>query len=258
MVLENVNLRKFCYFLLLLSLILSILSALVFFIFQELWLSGYLSNLAAGIVGSLLVVFLIDQITKQNKEKEHIQMEKIAFQKLKSVVLRQMGLLCDVYKAACIKKPDQLPSRFSNVFNESYFEEITFLDFTKDSGVPSQDWFNRLDCQMSSFKAKLEQTINTYATHLDVSSIDLLEKIATSSLISYIPTILSLPASDKQYNIKRTYAMFNGSQEKVKQYTQLLQELIKKINSVSEEPLELNLTEKWKDDTTPAWGSGRV
>lgn len=242
----------------LLLIVLTILFSALSFVFKDEWVGSYLSNIAAGILGSLLIIFLVDRIIERNRKKERFRVVGIALQRLSISIIRQMTLLCNIYKAATRNKPTRLPSTFEDAFNDNYYKEISYLDFTKDAPVvPKRDWFTHLYLMTKSFREKIEQIIDTYGFYLDVSLIDLLERIVNSHFIHIIPQLRNLPAVDRQLKFKRVYTMFSGIEDFVKEHVSLMEELVEYCNSYSDIPIRLN-QDVWRDDVAPKRGSARA
>jgi len=250
------SLRKSYLLLIALAIIFSGLS--LWSIYKNEWFSAYLSNIASGIIGSLIIIFLIDQIIARNRENERLRVVRIALKRLRLPILWHMTLLCKIYKASAQTKPTPLPTTFEDTFKDNYYREIAFLDFTKKAPVvPEIDWFNYLYLEMKSFKEKIEQVVDAYASFLDVTLIDMLEKIANSSFLLIIPQFRMVREVDRKEGFKRVYTMLSGMEKIVKEHVSLMLALIKYFNSKSDSPIQFNYG-VWRDDEAPQWGSGRI
>lgn len=253
---STLSLRKSFLLLIMFAALFSVLSLLT--ASSEQWISAYLSDIASGIIGSLIIIFLVDQILERNKEKERRRVVKIALHRLRFPILWHMTLLCNIYKAAAQNKPTPLPSSYKDIFNDNYYKEIAFLDFSKEAPVaPKRDWLNHMYSETKFFKEKLEQIVDTYASFLDVTLIDLLERITNSSFLLIIPQLRMVPAVDRQEGFVRVYTMLSGIEPLVKEHVSLILELIDYFNSHSDSPIKLS-QELWRDDVAPRWGSGRI
>lgn len=241
-----------------LLIVLTVILSALSFVYRDEWTGSYLSNIAAGVIGSLIIIFLVDKVIERNREKERTRLVRIALQRLRIPILWQMTLLCNIYKAAAQGKPTPLPFTFEDTFNDNYYKEISFLDFTKDAPVtPKRDWFTHLYLMTKSFKEKTERVIDTYGFSLDVSLIDLLERILNSHFHFVIPQMRNIPQVDRQHKFKRVYTMFSGIESLVKEYVSLMLELVGYFNSQSGMSIQLN-QDVWRDDVAPKWGSARV
>jgi len=249
------SLRRSYLVLIALMVVFTVLS----FVFKDEWFRSYFSNIAAGIIGSLFVIFLIDRIIERSMEKQRFEIVRIALERLRIPILWHMQLLCNIYKAAAQKKPTPLPSTFEDTCKDDYYKEISFLDFTKEAPVaPRRNWFTHLDLETKSFKEKLEKVTDTYANSFDVRLIRLLERIINSRLFLIIPQMKNIPVVDRQEGFPpRVYTMFAGMEEFVKEHVSSMLELIKYFNATLEPPIQLS-QEWWREDVAPTWGSGRL
>lgn len=229
------------------------------FIYKDEWVGAYLSNIAGGLFGSLLLIFLVDKIIERNRENERRQNVKIALGRLRFPIKDHMSLLCDIYKAATQSKPRSLPTTFEGTFTDDYYREISLLDFTKDAGwALKTDWFTRLDLETKILKDKLEQVIEAYAIFLDVALKNILERIINSSFVRFVPQIRMLLKIDRQHQFKRAYyTMFAGMENDVKEHVSNMLELIKYFNAHADPPPIQLIQGQWSDLSSPTWGSGR-
>lgn len=103
------------------------------------WLESFTSNLAAGFLGAFLTVLLIDRAITRERETQRAQIRKTALSQLRPAMLTHLSLLSDWYKAASLTKPQEVPT-FRALFNDDFFEQIRFLDFSKNAAA-HRDWF---------------------------------------------------------------------------------------------------------------------
>jgi len=252
------SLRKSYLFLIILAFFLSGLSFLLSTLYGMEWLSAFISNIATGIVASLIIIFLIDKIIERNKEKERVEMVRVAVRRLRLPIVWHMTLLVNMYKAAVQNKPSTLPTTYKDTFTDAYYKEISFLDFSKDAPVaPKKDWFTHTESEVRMFKQKSEQIVDTYSAFLDIKLIDILERITESHFLYFLPQAKMIPLVDRQYGVKRVYTILAGMERIVKEHVSLMLQLIEYYNSYADSPIELDQG-MWRDDVAPQWGSSRV
>lgn len=252
------SLRKSYLFLIILASFLSILSFLLETKYKMEWFSAFVSNTATGIVASLIIIFLIDKIIERNKERERIEIVKIAIRRLRLPITGHMTLLVNLYKAAVQNKPLALPRTYEDTFTDVYYQEISSLDFSKDAPViPKMDWFAYTYSEFRIFKQQIEDIVDTYSNFLDANIIDILERITESSFLHFLLQARMVPQVDKQYGFERVYTMLSGAEEILKEHISLMLQLIVFYNSYAVSPMELN-QDIWRDDVSPKWGSSRV
>lgn len=245
----------------LLLIVLVLVFSVLSFVYEGLWLGAYLSNIAAGLVGSLIIIFLVDKIIERNRETERVRIVRIALKRLSIPLINHMRLLCSIYKASTRSKPASLPTTFDDLFSDKYYNEISFLDFSKKAPViPERDWFTYMHNMMTSFKKKTEEIIDTYAVFLDVALLDILERVANSSILSYVIQSRDTPQIDRKHKWRRVYTMFKGVERLLREHISYMKELIEYFNSKSDSPIQLTniIQDIWRDDVAPKWGSGRV
>jgi hypothetical protein len=222
------------------------------------WVSGFLSDFAAGIFGSLIIIFFVDQIIERNRQRERVKVAKIALKRVRFPILWHMILLCNVFKAATENKPIPLPSTYEDTFNDNYYEEIAFLDLTKEAPVALRmNWFNHLYSETRFFKEKLEQTLDTYAVYLDTEMIDALEGVINSPFLKDMTDLYLLPRIDRQFSVERPYTMQLVPKDHLKEHTNRMLKLIQYFNSKSDSPIEF-VEGMWSDLSAPKWGSSRI
>lgn len=253
---DGINLRRSYLLLLVLACLLLAASWLV--VPDQEWAGGFLSDLAAGIFGSLVIILFVDRIIERNRQRERVKVAKVALGRMRFPILWHMILLCNAFKAATENKPTLLPSTYEDVFNDAYYEEIAFLDLTKEAPVAlKMDWWNHLYLETKFFKEKLEQTLDTYAVYLDTEMIDMLEGIINSPFLKDISDLHLLPRIDRRYNFKRPYTMRLFPKDHLEEHINRMLKLVHHFNSKSDSPVRF--TEgMWSDLSAPKWGSGRI
>ncbi|UCE44102.1 MAG: hypothetical protein JSV57_00995, partial [Candidatus Bathyarchaeota archaeon] len=143
-----------------------------------------MSNIAAGIVGSLIIIFFVDKIIDGNSKRERRRILQMVLERLRNPIRETMYLLCGMYKAASKDKPAPLPSTFEETFTDDYFIEVSFLDPRKEApraviipgGVKSLDWFTYLYKTMNLIRKKIEKILDSYAFYIDDTLMQALEK----------------------------------------------------------------------------------
>jgi len=245
-------------------IILFLLCLLAYFIFPNInILKDFSPNLAAEIFGILLVVFLIDRVIRISQQKESKKRQEIAWRQLRIPLLRHFNLLFNMFKASTQAKPPKVYNAVTDLFDDTYFAEIGFLDFSKPAPVltprGSIDWFTHVSHKFSEFKDALNNTVQKYALYLDTDIIDLLEGLINSSFISFMMQASNLPKIDKTKGYKRQYNLLNGLSDPVKEYTDLFSKLVLRFNQnlVEEEKIKM-IDAWWSDNIAPKISSGRI
>lgn len=253
-------LRNVCYQLILLIIILILLYDIN--PYSTNWLQAFSLNLMTNIISMLLVVLLIDRVISINQENERIMRQKIAFQQLRLPLLHHFTLLFDIFKASVQVKPDKNYKNVSDLFDDMYFDQITFLDFSKPSPLePPTDWFNYLAQNCLDFKDNLNRTVEKYSFFLDPDVIDLIEEIVNSPFIGFILMAPRIPEWHRREGYTRRYEFFGGQGmiDLVKKYTELFVKLVEHYNQNALNEKKIIMTNNlWGNHVPPQIGSGRL
>jgi len=239
-----------------LAVLMSAMS-LVFGTIQKVeWLSSYLSNIATGLIGSLIIILFIDRLLERERQKQGLRIMRVALNRLKAPIQRHMALLCEFYKAAALNKPSPLPSTFEEVFTDRYYTTISFLDFYKDAPVkPKVNWFEYVDLESRLFKDRLEKVEDMYSGFLEIDLIETLEGLVNSSFLKLLLNVKNYASIAAQHK-KRIDQVFSGVRNFAELHVTLMMKLVKYHNSRVDSPIALN-KDFWRDDVEPKWGSSR-
>ena len=169
-------------------IIFTIISFTFYFNVQDTsWIKDFSLNFSTEVIGILLTVFLIDIIIKMKEERERIKRQEIGLKQLKVNLLNHLHLLFNIYKASVESKPNDLNMKASHFFDENYYQEIKYFDFSKNAPVTSNiNWGYYLASKNEKFKTGLNKTIDKYGIYLDSDGIDLMEKLINSNFINFI------------------------------------------------------------------------
>ncbi len=253
-------LRNVCYEL----IFLIIIFILLYYVnpYSTNWLQAFSLNLMTNIISILLVVLLIDRVISINQENERIMRQKIAFQQLRLPLLHHFTLLFNIFKASVQVKPDKNYKNVSDLFDDMYFDQITFLDFSRPAPVtPPTDWFNYLAQNCLEFKENLNRTVEKYSFFLEPDVIDLIEEIVNSHFIAFILQAPRIPEWDRREGYNRRYEFFGGQGmiDLIKEYTELFVKLVEHYNQYALSDKKIIMTDDlWRNDVSPQIGSGRL
>lgn len=242
-----------------------------FFNSSKQWLQELPLDLAAEIIGILLVIFSIDLVLDAEQEKERQQRERVAFQQLRRFLERHFLLLFSLFKAAVADHPQKHYQEFSEFFDDYYYEQIAFLDFSKKISMlkfGEMTWSSYISWECWQLHEALNRTVEKYALFLQPDTIDLIEELNNS------PFIWLTLQSARMYQIEK---MLPTSQEEplllgkmnslahqeirniVKEHITLFLNLIKLYNEKVSEGDRLKMNDElWSQASTPPLGSGRL
>lgn len=228
------------------------------------WVESLASNLAAGFLGSFLIVLLVDRALERQRARQTEQARSIALRVLRPFVLQHIMLLSDWHKASAEKPPSKLPNSLAETFSSDYFEQIRFLDFSKDAPVdPKMSWLQWTGQQFDEFSGQISRIIDKYSFFLETRTLDRLENLANSILVKLLTQLAksNLFSLDKAHNVVRTYNLLEcpSVQNEVRHHTQLLVSFVDWFNqAVPAIRIEIDGPGLWRQDIQPKVGSARI
>ena len=226
------------------------------------WVAPFASNLAAGFLGSFLTVLLIDRALERERRTQNERIQKVAFAQVRPAILRHLIVLSDWYKAAIPQPPAKQPTKFEELFNEDYFREIQYLDFSKFGPRTAETWLAFTRQEFDSLRVEIRLMIDKYAFFLDADALELLEGISNSVIINAVINLaqVDLIARDRAGNINRRYNVLGEESfiREVREHIRKLNSFISLFNSKASDPLDLASLGLWRTDVSPGFGSARV
>ncbi len=168
-------------------LVLLALSILVGIAYFALWREALLANICAGFLLAYVVVVFVDSALEEERVKERAKVRAIALSLLQRPVNRQLGLLAHWYKVASNKPFEQLPSSYEDLFAEDFYQTLRCIDlYAKAPALPTQNWLTYSHREFDRFRRDVQSVLDRYAVFLESDTIELLERLADSSLVSMV------------------------------------------------------------------------
>lgn len=228
------------------------------------WLKDISLNVGTEILGIVLTVLLIDVVIRKKEQVERERVVNVAFAQLRVALQQHIVILLNMYKASAEHAPHPLPDRLETLFGPDYFVQIAFLDLSKPAPVASVkplQWFDYLHIEMEQFKSALTRTLEKYAVFLNPATVELLEELLASSLISVLTQLKSIPHLDQMKGIERSYNFFSG--QGMPAIAQQHIDLVKRLAAEADRylPKEKSIgvdTQYWRDDIAPKFGTARI
>lgn len=225
------------------------------------WWSGFFSNLGSEIFGILLTIFVVDRVIEANRAREIKQYRTVALQQLRLPLIHHLTVLINMIKASTTTVPANPSREVRDLFDDQYFDEIKFLDFSKESPVYGQsDWFVYLSQEFTRFKDALERTVEKYSLYLDPQSLNLIEQIINSHAMAFIIQSPGIRNVDQKEGYRRHYNLFEGDgfTDLIREYGDLFATLVEAYNKHAPSDGHLAVNEHdWSNNISPKIGSAR-
>jgi hypothetical protein len=225
------------------------------------WLSGFLSNLGAGFVGSVLTVFLIDRAIERSNLREKIRVRRVAFDRLRPVLLSHILFLFNLHKASATKEPDAKPIEIQDMFDEEYYGSLGMLDFNMPGPtLPRAPWVYFAAHQAETFRNSLQRMADMYIAFLDTESIEIIEILRSSIMLHLLVSARDIPAADHAAGFDRKVnPILGGAIEYLKDHIGHLMVLVTQFNKYATKPISItDFGVIWRNDIAPPIGSARM
>ncbi|MBD1940136.1 hypothetical protein [Microcoleus sp. FACHB-68] len=232
----------------------------------NLWLRDFLLNLNAEIIGILLVLFLVNRTVRANKENERKKFREIAFRPLKRVFYKQIILLFNMFKASVEVHPCKTYETLEDLFDETYFYELGFLDLLKPAPMLTPrgeeiDWLDYLFTECTSLSVALGKVVDRYSYYLDSEIVDLMEEVADAGFIRFISSIREAKQWHEISIIRGD--LLSECQTLLKEYTSSVMKLIDLYNMSVETERQIKIDknqwrEWWGSNVRPRIGDSRI
>lgn len=223
------------------------------------WAEGYGANLSAGFLGAFLTVILIDRALEVERARQAHRVTALVFGRLRPPLCVLLELLAGWYKAAA-KAPYPPAATAGILFTRNFLEQVQYLDFSKRGPQTGTSWF-RFSAQIfREFQAKVQGALDAYAPLIDADTLECLESLLSSPVPGAVISLVNLPEADAAQGVTRSYNMLAGPGfvEELEQYGKVLGRFIEHFNRVVARPVSETELLVWREDVSPAWGSGRV
>jgi len=228
------------------------------------WLKDISLNVGTEVLGIFLAVWLIDAVIRRKERSEKERVIKVAFTQLRSPLRRHITMLIAMYKGALAHAPQMPPQDLKELFGPDYAVQVAFLGFAKPAplmNVLQLNWFDYFHHEIEKFSSALSRTIEKYETFLDPETVELLEELLASNLLSLLSQSRAIPPIHKQQGINCRYNLLAGQgiSELIRKHTTLVEQLVELANRKlpQEKMLGLN-SEDWRNDIAPQFGSARI
>lgn len=251
-------------YILLLILLVSCFSIYFSISDQSSWIKSFSLELASEIIGILVAIFSIDRVIEIEQEKERKKREAVAFLQLRRPLVRHYYLLFNMFKAAVQEKPSKTYQKVSELFDDIFFEQLAFLDFSKPAPTftsAEANWSDYLYRECAQFKESLNRTVEKYCLFLQPETIDLMEEIMNSPFLWLVSQAPNIRKFGKKTNLSSSYNLLARQEirDLLREYTNLVAQLFEQYNGMVPVEKQVSISDElWADDVPPKIGSGRL
>jgi hypothetical protein len=224
------------------------------------WTSGFLSNLGAGFVGSLLTVFLVERGIEKARERDAARIKRAAYDRLRPAVVDHVRFLFNHHKACALKEPDKKPTDIPEIFSGGYYECARLLDFNRPGPTaPPAPWAHYAAYHGRTFLDALERVSDVYMMYLDPASVEALEALRGHEILNLFTTsretlafmsIREVPEMPQQWliNLRTLFPAYIGH----------LLTLVSLFDKYGTKPITVpDIEPMWRNDVAPYLGSAR-
>lgn len=257
----------------LILIILMVISLVIYGLIPPSWegVRNFALNLAAGIVGTLLTVFLIDQVLRSKEESEEKEKKRkyqeIALRHLRIPLINHLRMFTNILKAVSQSAPQKSYDSVHDLFDKDYFAKLELLDFSKDAPLLGYKWSDYIARECSRFKESITRTLDRYSLYLDSDIVELMEQIINSSFMDFVVgapatrelKLRTLPGVVLPNNLFAEKTLYGGGINVTRKYTERFSRLIDYYNSHESEEKRIKPDENyWRSDIAPQYGTGLI
>lgn len=225
------------------------------------WLDSLFSNLAAGFLGSYLVILFVERSIKKDQQVRDLKLKRVARARLVSPVKEHIQFLHNWHKACALRAPSILPDSISDIFFSGSEVDMRYLDFTKNApicvGNKAVNWFVYSEYEVKRFRSDVTRCLDAYAVFLDPDHLELIERTINSSFCLWVPQIPAIAQDPDWYKTIAPCLMIDPSHEStLREHLDLVIRLAESLGD--EGKIELSSLLIWHKGAAPLVGDSRV
>jgi hypothetical protein len=162
---------------------------------------------------------------------------------------KQFQMLFLMFQSTATSKPSKDHVEVGDLFDDNYFEHISFLDFKKPAPVidgtgSSMVWILYLTSEIKRLRESLDRTIDKYGVYLELDTINTMENIRTSQFHSMVSNNVTPYYTDiaMGFNLPMTLLMGKPFLDQFREYTELFTKLVREYNQQVDENKKITFT----------------
>jgi hypothetical protein len=154
-------------------------------------------SLSTSLVSIVVALFFIDFIVMNNAKRERDTFLRIGLRTIRFELQMTIELLVEMYKAAADFNQAKGRTNFEAFFDDEYFAQIVFLDFSFKTNHFREDigqmiWAQHITYQLTNLNSTLSIFQMKYAAYVDEKTLLLIEEIMASPFYKAVLPISSI------------------------------------------------------------------
>lgn len=160
-------------------------------------IDAFFANVAAGFIGSLVTVALIERAEEQRRERERRAFERMALTSMYVPVVHLTQALGRMIKASTPANVERTPRTFDEQFSEQFGRHLDCLDLRGRTGIePDSTGFMVLaDRDIPRLLKQLSKIEHRYIGHLDVAFVRVIEAVVEDEYFRTVQQISAIMRS---------------------------------------------------------------
>lgn len=219
---------------------------------------AFAANVAAGFMGALLTVVLVDRAAERRQEETRQRVRRIAMSRAGHPLIHITHLLVDMMKASMSARPVPQPASYQEFFSRPHTECLDWLMLDGRSGsLGNISWYDHIHETLERSSKRLSEIVDKYVAYLGVEFVEAVEDLRGDGFMALIGGLGETKRLLANENLPTTLTL-NGTAPIRDKFFRKLLRLIEEYESASGEALPFPSGEFSRDDISPGLGSSRL
>lgn len=239
--------------------LLTVFSALTAYAGRGVWIiDAFAANIAAGFLGALATVVLIDRAAERRSEESRERVERIALAQARRPIYDLAQTFADMLKASWAQRPSPLPQSYAELFATEHAAHLDWIDLAGDAGkFPSRDWYTHLQETIPRVSRQLSEILDKYMAFVALDFVELVESIRDDSFVSFLQQLASIRQHLRSQGKAQDYVIA-GHADSRDAFLAKLVRLIEYHDAHSASALPFLADHLNRDDVSPRLASSRL
>lgn len=239
--------------------VLSVLSAVAAYAGRGYWMvDAFAANVAAGFMGALLTVVLVDRAAERRQEEMRQRVQRMAMSQVRRPLTHIAHLLVDMMKAAMFTRPVPPPATFREFFSRPHTDCLDWLMLEGRSGsLGNVNWYDHIHETLERSSKRLSEIVDKYMAYLGIEFVEAVEDLREDGFMALLGCLGETRRRLANENLPLSIAL-NGTAPIRDEFFRKLLRLIEEYESASVKTLPFPSVEFSRDDISPELGSSRL